>query len=75
MTRSKIDPTQYGFPRGLSQPALGALLAANITSLEQVAAAGAANILKLHGVGPKSIPLLRQALAERGLSFVDEPSD
>jgi hypothetical protein len=72
MTNPKIDPTQYGLPRGLSQPALQALLHANITSLEQVAAAGAANILKLHGVGPKAIPLLRQALAERGLSFANE---
>jgi|CXWK01.1.fsa_nt_gi hypothetical protein len=74
MTDAKIDPTQYGFPRGLSQPALRALLAANITTLEQAAAAGAANILKLHGVGPKAIPMLREALAERGLTFVDEPS-
>ncbi len=74
MTQKKVDPTQYGFPRGLSQPALQSLLEAGITSLEQVAAAGAGNILKLHGVGPKSIPLLRQALAERGLSFADEAS-
>lgn len=72
MTSKKIDPTQYGFPRGLSQPAIRALLAADITSLEQVAATGAANVLKLHGVGPKAIPMLRQALAERGLSFADE---
>lgn len=72
MTQKKIDPTQYGFPRGMSQPALSALLAAGITTLEQVAAAGATDILKLHGVGPKSIPLLRQALADRGLTFADE---
>ncbi len=72
MAQSKIDPTQYGFPRGMSQPALRALLHADITSLEQVAAAGAANILKLHGMGPKSIPMLRAALAERGMAFADE---
>jgi hypothetical protein len=74
VTQSKIDPTQYGFPRGLSQPALKALLTANINTLEQVAAAGAVNILKLHEVRPKSIPLLRRALVERGLAFVDEAS-
>ncbi len=72
MTSSKIDPTVYGFPRSLSQPAVRALLEANITTLEQVAATGARNIVKLHGVGPKAIPMLRQALAERGLSFADE---
>ena len=72
MSQSKIDPTQYGFPRGLSQPAIRALLAADITTLEQVAATGPTNLLKLHGVGPKAIPMLRQALAERGLSFADE---
>jgi hypothetical protein len=28
-----------------------------------------ADLLKLHGMGPKAIELLRQALAERGLSL------
>ncbi len=75
MTQSKIDPARYGFPPGLSQPALRALLAADITSLEQVAAAGRKKLLKLHGLGPKAIPMLREALAESGLAFADEPSE
>lgn len=72
MTEAKIDPNRYGFPCEVSQPALRALLAATITTQEQVAAAGARNILKPHGVGPKAIPMLREALAKRGLAFADE---
>jgi hypothetical protein len=68
MTDQKIDGTQYGFPKGLSQPALRALLEAGYTSLEQVTAASAAELLALHGVGPKAIRLLREA----GVSFAGE---
>lgn len=72
MSQPKIDGTIYGFPAGMSQPALEALLHANITSLEQIAAMTPADLLKLHGVGPKTIRILRPALAAAGLSFAGE---
>ena len=31
-----------------------------------------ADLLALHGVGPKAVALLRQTLAERGLAFRDD---
>jgi hypothetical protein len=68
MTDQKIDGTQYGFPPGLSQPALRALVGAGYTSLEQVAAAGEVELLALHGVGPKAIRIFREA----GVSFAGE---
>jgi hypothetical protein len=37
-------------------------------------AVGAADLLKLHGVGPKAIGVLRQALAQRELSLADDDS-
>jgi hypothetical protein len=68
MTDQKIDGTLYGFPAGLSQPALRALLGAGYTSVEQVAAATPAELLALHGLGPKAIRLFREA----GVSFAGE---
>jgi hypothetical protein len=73
MTGQKIDASLYGFPRGLSQPALRALLGAGITSLDQLAAIREADLRKLHGIGPKGIDLLRSALLSLGKSF-SEPN-
>ncbi len=71
MTDQKIDASAYGFPKGLSQPALRALLGAGITSLEQLAAIKEADLRKLHGMGPKAIDLLRSASNSRGQSFAE----
>ena len=58
-----------GLPEGLSQPALRALTGNGIHRLEQLAAFRETDIQKMHGVGPRAIQLLNQALAARGLSF------
>lgn len=55
-----------------SAPATRALHGAGITRLEQLANVSAAELLKLHGVGPKAIRILREALRERGLTFAGE---
>ncbi len=68
MTNDKIDPAEYGFPAGLSQPALRALVEAGYTSMEQVTAASAKELLALHGLGPKAIRLFREA----GVVFAGE---
>ena len=67
MTQSP-DPFPADFPK-LSQPARRALAEAGYTHLEQFANLTEAEILKLHGVGPKSIRELRAALAAKGLAF------
>jgi hypothetical protein len=69
MTDQKIDASKYGFPKGLAQPALRALLGAEITSLDQLVTIKEADLRKLHGMGPKAIGLLRSALEARGQSF------
>jgi DNA-directed RNA polymerase alpha subunit len=68
----KQEPPAGGFPAGLSAPAQRALANAGYTRLEQLAAISEAELLKLHGMGPKSLPLLREALAAKGLSFSDK---
>lgn len=65
---SRLAPPP-GFPDGLSQPALRAFAAAKLTTLAAVARHTEAELLALHGVGPKAIRLLRPALAAAGLEF------
>lgn len=57
-------------PSGLSQPALRAFAAAGYSSLDQFTKLTEAELLKLHGVGPKAIRILRAALAEQGKSLL-----
>ena len=57
-----------GFPK-MSKPAHRALARAGYARLEQLAGASEAEILALHGMGPKSVRELRAALAEAGLAF------
>ena len=68
----KMNPNNLpngDFPAGLSQPALRALNNAGITSLEQLSRFPEKAIADLHGMGPKGIRMLREALADRGLAF------
>lgn len=63
------DKNRGDFPRGLSAPALRALLNSNITSISKLAKFSEKEILNLHGMGPKSIPMLKAALKKKGLRF------
>ena len=58
-----------GFPRAIGRPATGALLAAGYTDLAQLDGLAEAELRLMHGVGPKAIAVLRDALAERGLAL------
>ncbi|MVU82911.1 hypothetical protein GPX89_37455 [Nocardia sp. ET3-3] len=57
------------WPRGVSAPAARALAAAGYHSVEQLAGVSASELLALHGMGPKAIGVLREALRDRGLDF------
>jgi predicted RecB family nuclease len=58
-----------GFLSSLSAPARRALENAGIKTLRQLSAYTKAEILKLHGMGPASIPKLNKALDEAGFSW------
>ncbi len=62
------DELQIDLPP-IGQPARQALIGAGYLRLEQLTSVTEKDILKLHGVGPKAIKILRQALEERGLAF------
>lgn len=62
------------FPK-TSAPALRALNAAGYYRLEQLTQVSEAEILRLHGMGPKAIGILRLALQEKGLAFAEAKSN
>jgi hypothetical protein len=65
------EKPETGFLALLGGPARGALTHAGITTLTQLSQHTEKEILKLHGMGPKSMPTLRQALHEAGLAFAE----
>lgn len=54
---------QGDLPAGLAKPAQRALAGAGIVRLAQLAAFSEREILSLHGMGPKALKTLRQAMA------------
>ncbi len=55
----------------MSAPAHRALAGAGITRLDQLTTMREADIAQLHGMGPKALRELREALAAKGLKFAD----
>jgi hypothetical protein len=55
----------------IGKPAARALAAVGITTLEGVARLSERELCDLHGVGPKAVDLLREALAARDLHFAE----
>lgn len=53
----------------LSKPAQRALSNAGYMRLEQLATVREADLLELHGMGPKAMETLRTAMAAAGLAF------
>ena len=56
-------------PRNIGAPATRTLTAAGYTNLSQLADVPVAELKKLHGVGPKALRLLQEALEQQGLSL------
>ncbi|WP_214626058.1 RNA polymerase alpha subunit C-terminal domain-containing protein [Paenibacillus agaridevorans] len=60
---------ETGFMTTLAAPVRRALETEGISTLSELSAYSEKEILKLHGVGPSCMPILREALREEGLSF------
>lgn len=65
-------PNAAAFPAGLSGPALRALATAGIRSLRGLTRWTERDVARLHGMGPKGVRVLKQALAAEGLEFRGE---
>ena len=64
-------PNQSAFPRGMSGPALRALNAAGVRSVAELSRWTEAELAALHGMGPKALAVLRDALEASGARFRD----
>lgn len=62
-------PNRAAFPPGMSGPGLRALGAAGIRSMDDLARRTEADVAALHGMGPKGIRLLREALTASDRAF------
>ena len=70
---TNADQHESDLPK-ISQPAVRALASIGCYRLDQVAKVSERELRVLHGMGPKAIGILRDALAERGLAFNEQPS-
>jgi len=50
------------FPKEIGNPAMNALVAANITTLKQVSKMSDNELLTIHGIGPKAVRVLRERI-------------
>ncbi|MBP1989910.1 DNA-binding protein [Paenibacillus eucommiae] len=74
-TRLESDESESDLPKGLGKPATRALTNAGYLKLEQFGKVTEAEVLKLHGMGPKALGLIRLALAEKGLTFANSSKE
>jgi predicted flap endonuclease-1-like 5' DNA nuclease len=57
------ETTPEPLPQGIGAPATRALALAGITTLDDARGADLDELLRLHGVGPKAVRILCEALA------------
>ena len=64
--RTVTHPNEAAFPAGVGGPVLRALANARIRSMAELARWTAADVAALHGVGPKGLMMLGEALRAEG---------
>ncbi|WP_437935564.1 DNA-binding protein [Sorangium sp. So ce341] len=63
------EQTESSLPKGIGKPATQALALMGVSRLDQVTRFSEAQLLSLHGVGPKAIGVLKAALEAQGKSL------
>ena len=69
MKIKRIVQQANDLPGELAAPAQRALAAAGIHQLKQLTKLAESEVKQWHGIGPNALGKLRQAMAEKGLSF------
>ena len=65
----RTHPNRAAFPSGVGGPALRALANAGVRSVADLAQWTEADLATLHGMGPKALGTLRDALSASGRTF------
>ena len=68
-----MDKSSRNIPDNLAQPARRALEQAGYTALEQLSNVSDSELLQLHGFDHDGLLLLKEALAEAGLTTAAQP--
>jgi hypothetical protein len=63
---------EQDFPAGVAKPALRALAGAGFSKLSDLVTIRESELAELHGMGPKAMALLHDALEGEGLAFRPE---
>jgi hypothetical protein len=66
---NRLNAKEEPFPRGVSKPAQRALAAAGYTRLDQLTTARVSDLAALHGMGPKALTILKEALKQKRKAF------
>ena len=74
MNAKTTKQPETDFPRTIGNPARRALELAGFTKLKQLTKVMQAELSKLHGVGPKSLRIIKQTLESKGMSFASASS-
>ncbi len=69
MTAKSPEPGRTPIPHGIAATARRSLAHAGVETLEQLAELGGRRLAGLHGVCPRTLAQLEDAMEERGLSF------
>jgi predicted flap endonuclease-1-like 5' DNA nuclease len=68
-TNEVTHPNKAAFPSGVSGPALRALKSAGVCSVADLSRWTESDLAALHGMGPKALDILREALKATGKAF------
>ena len=66
--KTKPQP-ETPFPKGVSKPAQRALASIGVTHLEQITRFTEAELMELHGMGPKAMGIIKDTLRAQGKSL------
>ncbi len=64
-----VESIRDAFPKGIAAPALRALFNAKIYNLEMLTKISERDLSQLHGMGPKAISILKNALEDKCMTF------
>jgi hypothetical protein len=64
--KGPVERTPVSALKGMSKPATRALVAIGVEWLEQLSGRSERELAGLHGMGPKALRVIRDALEERG---------
>jgi len=67
-----VQQTEAPFPAGVAKPAQRALASIGVTRLDQITRFSRSELGELHGMGPKALRLIEEALRAQGKSLAKD---